>query len=44
VDRFMVHFMTQRAIGPPVNIYVKEAKVTISIHLYGELNVLVDTA
>jgi hypothetical protein len=34
--------MTQRAIGPPVNIYVKEGKVAVSFRLHGELNVLVD--
>jgi hypothetical protein len=35
--------MAQRAIGSPVNIYVKEGKVVICFHLHGELNVLVYT-
>jgi hypothetical protein len=35
--------MTQRAIGPPVNIYFKLGKMAVSFRLHGELNVLVDT-
>jgi hypothetical protein len=41
MGRFTVHFMVQRAIGSPVNIYVKEGKVIICFRLHGELNVLV---
>jgi hypothetical protein len=39
----VVHFMAQRAIGSPVNIYVKEGKVVVSFPLHGKLNILVDT-
>jgi hypothetical protein len=41
---FMVHFMVQRAIGSPINIYVKEGRVAISFHLCDDLNVPVDTS
>jgi hypothetical protein len=43
MGRFTVHFMAQRAMGSPADIYVKEGKVTISFCVHDELNVLVDT-
>jgi hypothetical protein len=31
MGRFMVHFMAQKAIGSPVNIYVQEGVVAVSL-------------
>jgi hypothetical protein len=38
----MVHFTAHRALGSPLNIYVKEGKVAVSLRLRGELNILLD--
>jgi hypothetical protein len=43
MGRFTVHFMTQRAIGPHVSIYVEEETLAVPFRPRGELDVLVDT-
>jgi hypothetical protein len=43
MGRFTVHCMTQRTVGYPVNIYVKEGEIALSFSLHGELNALGDT-
>jgi hypothetical protein len=42
MGRCTVHFIAQRAIGPAVNIYVREGMVAIPFHLHVELYVLMD--
>lgn len=41
MGRFTIQFQAHRAIGSPVNIYVKEGKMAVSFHLHDELNVQV---
>jgi hypothetical protein len=43
MDMFTVHFVAQKAIGSPVNIYMKGRKMAVSFRHHGELNILVHT-
>jgi hypothetical protein len=42
VSGLAVHFASQRAIRPPVNIYVQDGEMSFTFGFHGELNGLAD--